>query len=467
MKTLLIWLVPPLIGAIIGYITNALAIKMLFRPLNEVRLWGLRLPFTPGILPRRRHELADNIGRMVERELLTPEIVRERLSRPDVRVSIKSSIAGYTQNLLDTPIAALIAKPADPAFSAFFGELLQNFGKSPACAALIDSLLTFLIEQVSKDNGLLSHSIRELLGNEETEKLQDSLKRYIEQRLGAQSDALVERLSPVVNNAYPSIMHLFISFLQKAEVHAQLETQGRIFLSHAIDKLNPVQRFFISAGQYDHTLAEKMPGIIDDLIQQMDKLLADNEIRERVITIFSASMRSLVSEQDSRERMIGFVVDFLFSHADTPLMTLIQNINHSATRELSWKVFDFIKKHLAAATGDLSFIPRFFKGFIESHRDLTLAAALSLDTAKKEALDTLLCDKLLSIADEQIGAALTSINVRLLVSERVDSLDMLRVEHIVLDVMANQLQWINLFGAILGALIGVFQSCFSWFTRGL
>jgi uncharacterized membrane protein YheB (UPF0754 family) len=31
--------------------------------------------------------------------------------------------------------------------------------------------------------------------------------------------------------------------------------------------------------------------------------------------------------------------------------------------------------------------------------------------------------------------------------------------------MANQLWWINIFGAILGALIGLFQSCFSWFIR--
>ncbi|MDR1324732.1 MAG: DUF445 family protein [Treponema sp.] len=465
MNTLLIWLVPPCIGAIIGYVTNAVAIKMLFRPLKEVRVWGVRLPFTPGILPRRRHELAENIGRMVERELLTPEIIRERLNRPDVRTSIKNSITSYTQNLLDTPIATLIAKPADPAFSAFFGELLQGLAKSPACSALIDSLLTSLIEQLGKDNGLLSHSVRELLGKEETQTLQDSLKHYIEQCLGAQSGAIVESLSPVLNNAYPLITRLLLSFLQKAEVHAQLETQGRIFLSHAIGKLNPVQRFFVSAGQYDHTLTKKMPELIDDLIQQVDKLLADKEIQERIIAFFVASMRSLIDEQDSRERVIGFMVDFLFSHADTPLKTLIQNISHKDTQELSWKVFDFIKSHFV--TGDLSFIPRFFKSFIESHHDLTLAGVLSLDTAKKEAFDTLLCDKLLSIADEQIEAALRSINVLSLVSERIDSLDMLQVEHIVLDVMANQLQWINVFGAILGAFIGVFQSGFSWLTRGL
>jgi uncharacterized membrane protein YheB (UPF0754 family) len=89
-----------------------------------------------------------------------------------------------------------------------------------------------------------------------------------------------------------------------------------------------------------------------------------------------------------------------------------------------------------------------------------------IDAAKKEALDFLICDALLAAADKQINAILESINVRTLVSERVDSLDMLRVEHIVLDVMANQLKWINLFGGILGALIGAFQSFFSWFSRG-
>jgi uncharacterized membrane protein YheB (UPF0754 family) len=465
MNMLLIWLVPPLIGAIIGYVTNALAIKMLFRPLKELRVWGRRLPFTPGILPRRRHELAENIGRMVERELLTPEIVRGRLSRTDVRESVKSAVAGYTRTLLETPIAALVGKSMDPGLKALGAGLFSGFGGSPACSMLVDSLLTYVIEQLGRDKGLLSRSFRELLGNEETENLRGSLKRYIEQCLGAQPAALVERLSPAVNNAYPSITRLLLGFLRKAEVHAQLEAQGRIFLSHAIDKLNPVQRFFVSAGQYNHTLAGKMPEIIDDLIQQVEDLLADNQIQERIIAFFSASMQSLIDNQQSRERIIGGVVDFLFSHADIPLSTLIHNISRKDTQELSWKAFDFIKKHLA--TGDLSFIPRFLKGFIESHGDVTVAALLALDTAKKDTLDTLLRDKLLAVADEQIGAALQSINVRSLVSERIDSLDMLQVEHIVLDVMANQLQWINLFGAVLGALIGVFQACFSWFTRGL
>jgi uncharacterized membrane protein YheB (UPF0754 family) len=44
-------------------------------------------------------------------------------------------------------------------------------------------------------------------------------------------------------------------------------------------------------------------------------------------------------------------------------------------------------------------------------------------------------------------------------------MDMIRVEGIILDVMANQLKWIDVFGAILGFLIGVFQALFSWIMR--
>jgi uncharacterized membrane protein YheB (UPF0754 family) len=473
MNSMLIWLVPPLMGAIIGYVTNALAIKMLFRPLNEVRLGGMRLPFTPGILPRRRHELADSIGRMVERELLTADIIRERLARDDVRETTKRSIASYTEKLLNTPIGNFIAATAltadtsdvNPTFKALFADLFQDFSHSPICTALFDSFLTFMIEHLSKSDGVLSRSPRDLLGNEETEKLRATLKQHLETRFESSAASLVEQLTPSMEKVYPSITALFIGFLEKPEVRAQLESQGRVFLSHAMDKLNPVQRFFLSAGQYDQTLAAKMPEIIDDLIEQLQTLLATDDIRDRLLAFFTASALHFATSGDSRARLTGFIVDFLFSHADTPIGTLIQTISKRDTHELSWRLFDFIKKRFSG--GDLSLIPRFFKAFLTTHPDLTLASAIQLDETKKARLDDLLRDKLLAVADEQVGGALTSINVRALVSDRIDSLDMLQVEHIVLDVMANQLKWINLFGAILGAFIGGFQSWFSWFTRGL
>ena len=51
------------IGALIGGITNHLAIKMLFRPHEAKYIGSWRVPFTPGLIPKRRDELANNLGK--------------------------------------------------------------------------------------------------------------------------------------------------------------------------------------------------------------------------------------------------------------------------------------------------------------------------------------------------------------------------------------------------------------------
>ena len=59
---ILSYIAGPLIGAAIGYCTNYIAVKMLFYPRKEIRLFGHRLPFTPGAIPRGKPRLAGAIG---------------------------------------------------------------------------------------------------------------------------------------------------------------------------------------------------------------------------------------------------------------------------------------------------------------------------------------------------------------------------------------------------------------------
>jgi uncharacterized membrane protein YheB (UPF0754 family) len=75
LRTVLPYLLPPLLGAFIGYVTNYIAIRMLFRPLRPWRLLGVRVPLTPGIIPSKRHELAARMGEMVGSHLLTSDDV--------------------------------------------------------------------------------------------------------------------------------------------------------------------------------------------------------------------------------------------------------------------------------------------------------------------------------------------------------------------------------------------------------
>ena len=235
MNTILLFVVPPIAGAIIAYSTNVIAIKMLFRPLKEKRVFGVRVPFTPGVLPRQRDRLAQSIGSMVERELITADVLRSRLSRVDLQ----------------------------------------------------------------------------------------GLSRIVAQ------------------------------FLRRDDIKKELEYKGRLIFHGILLKLNSFQRFFVTAGQYEQTLDEKMPEIIEDLIKSIESLLREDRVKT----------------------------------------------------------------------------------------------------------------KLVAAVDSQIENILSSIDIKKLVSERIDSLDMLRVEKIILDIMSNQFKWIYFFGGVLGFLIGLFQAALTYFLR--
>ena len=76
------------IGAVIGGFTNYLAIKMLFRPYNTVYVFGKKLPFTPGLIPKRRSELAEQMGKMVVDHLLTAESIKQKLITKQFRTEL-------------------------------------------------------------------------------------------------------------------------------------------------------------------------------------------------------------------------------------------------------------------------------------------------------------------------------------------------------------------------------------------
>ncbi|RBW69348.1 DUF445 domain-containing protein [Bacillus taeanensis] len=67
------------VGALIGGMTNSLAIKMLFRPYKALYIGKWRVPFTPGLIPKRRDELAVQLGKMVVDHLLTAEGIQKKL----------------------------------------------------------------------------------------------------------------------------------------------------------------------------------------------------------------------------------------------------------------------------------------------------------------------------------------------------------------------------------------------------
>lgn len=92
MKVVLIILGMTLIGALIGGVTNMIAIKMLFHPFKAYYIFGKRIPFTPGLVPKRREEIASKIGQVVEEHLLTESLIREKITSEAMHTSIYNTV---------------------------------------------------------------------------------------------------------------------------------------------------------------------------------------------------------------------------------------------------------------------------------------------------------------------------------------------------------------------------------------
>jgi len=91
------WLLPAT-GALIGWFTNKLALALLFRPHDPVRLGPWRLQ---GIIPARHQRLAEAIARTVQRDLLSEEQIARLVAEVDLRDEIERAVATVIDQRID------------------------------------------------------------------------------------------------------------------------------------------------------------------------------------------------------------------------------------------------------------------------------------------------------------------------------------------------------------------------------
>ncbi|QOY36378.1 DUF445 domain-containing protein [Anaerobacillus isosaccharinicus] len=102
MEVFIVIVIMVLVGALIGGVTNSLAIKMLFRPYRAYYIGGWRVPFTPGLIPKRRGELADQLGKLVVNHLLTPEGLQKKLQDKFFMNEMTAWVQGEVRNFLQS-----------------------------------------------------------------------------------------------------------------------------------------------------------------------------------------------------------------------------------------------------------------------------------------------------------------------------------------------------------------------------
>ncbi|AUV67144.1 DUF445 family protein [Staphylococcus sp. EG-SA-6] len=92
MQAFLVILFMVVVGAVIGGVTNVIAIRMLFHPFKPYYIFKMRIPFTPGLIPKRREEIATKIGQVIEEHLITESVIHQKLNEPNTREAINDLV---------------------------------------------------------------------------------------------------------------------------------------------------------------------------------------------------------------------------------------------------------------------------------------------------------------------------------------------------------------------------------------
>ena len=183
-----------LMGALIGYGTNALAVEMLFRPYAPKYIGKWKLPFTPGLIPKEQGRIANSLGELIEKELFAPEVVSKALDTPEA----KASIGAWLDQLFAT--AAASEKTPRELFVEVFGEE-EYIQKREDLSSL---LCTYLVKKATQAK--LGESFARQLSHRTNEKLpflrSGSLEDVYVNTLGKLIDRELEKSLPEIVQQY-------------------------------------------------------------------------------------------------------------------------------------------------------------------------------------------------------------------------------------------------------------------------
>lgn len=147
------YIIPPLIGAIIGYCTNYIAVKMLFRPRSEIKVLGHTLPFTPGAIPKNKPRLAKAIGEVVETTFFGEETISAQfLSGEAEDNAVAQMVRGLDRPISDLGISVLgseekYEKGLDRLSEIFSQQLLQSLRSGDTIRMVSDTAIDKLVDQ--------------------------------------------------------------------------------------------------------------------------------------------------------------------------------------------------------------------------------------------------------------------------------------------------------------------------------
>lgn len=281
------YLVGPLVGAVIGGITNEIAIRMLFRPHQPKYIMGFHIPFTPGIIPKEKGRIAASIGKAVSENLMNKDVLE------------KSLLSDEMLHKMDAAIDEFVATQSQN------DETIEQFARH----YLSDEDITAMRNDVSSGivkmlNGKLQDSrLGDSIAHMATEHALEKTRNSLAGRFGA--DLLIQPLAQPIeklmakhineilqNNSQQMIQNL----VTEESNHLMEMTMSQVIMSHS-EQLTQVKSGIFNA--YRVIITEHLPrilqdidisAIIEDRINEMDMA----EAEAIILDVMKKELRAIV-----------------------------------------------------------------------------------------------------------------------------------------------------------------------------
>lgn len=181
--TILTFLIGPTVGAIIGGVTNKLAISMLFRPYTEKRIGRFRIPLTPGIIPKRKGEMAEAVGALVSDKLLNRDILSATLLSDEMVGKISSALDGLQERMTNDgeTLRQFLQQYISPDELQRIESELEGEAAKALCVKLTDEAIGPKIARLVVDQVLdrLRHTLWGRLGAKALDLMRESAEKLL------------------------------------------------------------------------------------------------------------------------------------------------------------------------------------------------------------------------------------------------------------------------------------------------
>ncbi len=510
---------PPLVGAFIGYLTNKIAIKMLFRPLRPWFVFGIRIPMTPGVIPSKRHLLAQNIGSMVGEHLLTNKEIGTAVSREPFQVHLKNMVQGRIIAILQKdlgPISSFIPssfmtcyKEAVMVLKKKAGDGLHQFftsehGEKIVYSFVLEYMRTMdektINELITQDSRKSLYSFFDLLLKKciSSQKVQRYLVISIKQTLSSPQvktkkikeiipNALVSAIHEKIRRATPEMLAQLGEKIQEQALRDSIVQGLKKGVDQLLDSIGPVgamARGFIdmeSIGpmlnehlaknrkeiihwlqrpvvveQFSSVISSNIDNMLERTLEEVLEHFDDRQVESTGTVLVEQVITALLEQQEKSEETIpGAFIEKWLQQGDATLSSLITSLKSAEKTDH----FEELFAEKIVTLMQSKYMKELLQLFVSKALDLVLERPVGrmydvIPAAIQQEGVQFVVQKANTMLLKEVPGLVSSLKIEGLVTEKVDSLDLLRLEELLLSIMEEQFKYINLFGALLGFVIG-------------